>query len=192
MFQLAREWVLAVDTGLNAFGWALWAPQLQAGRARPPQPSDAGVELVPKKLRQGDWIERVEETRDLFVRRLTYVLNEHNPQALRLVMELPEYRGGDAVGHAAASRESLGALYLVCGVMHSTAWHLARARSTLVRVSEWKGSLPKRVVEARLRASGALTTLRGAEAWSHAVDAVGIGLHVLGHDVGKMSRGAKP
>ena len=82
-------------------------------------------------------------------------------------------------GHMVAKRGDLGKLYYVIGALGQVADRLD-VPFTLISVPEWKGQLPKHVVNARiadrLGVSELLNTLR-----LHAWDAVGIGLYAKGH-----------
>jgi hypothetical protein len=168
--------VIAVDTGLNALGWAVWIDVVQGGR--PVTPVETGVIELKVRDRTAAWETRASMIMDEFVcgpwtkvARLSGVVQ---------VLEMPEFRAGSAVGHAAAAGESLGMLYFMCG-MHqqmASAWN---AKTEFARVSEWKGTLPKEIVAKRIASAIGAEDEQGNVIRSHAWDAVGIGLWYLGH-----------
>lgn len=173
--------VIAIDTGLNELGWAAWLGEDADKLAHwPIAPSAAGVVRVPlaEAVRSKvDWTTRAK-----------MILSEFMVQASGLheckvhVMEMPEFRAGDAVGHAAAAGESLGMLYFMCG-MHCRLADTLNAMPVFFKPREWKGQLPKRVVQQRLESAIGDSDGRGEFITEHAWDAVGIGLHFAGHRI---------
>jgi hypothetical protein len=171
--------LVAVDTGLTALGWALWMP----GERRVSPPQAAGV--VEGDARGRPWWERAES----IARRLAddvlrvRAWSKHPPTApVVQVVEWPEFRGGSAVGQAAAAEESLQKLAYMCGT-YAGQGRLHGWRTVPVAVSEWKGQLPKGAVERRVRRAVGGQSRDGTRFSSHAWDAVGIGLVARGWDI---------
>lgn len=185
--------VVAVDIGLTGIGFARWNMVAPGSAASLVAPDMAGVIELPR-AREGDpWDVRA-----------TAIFTEYvvgpwagsnggfgGPPKVQ-VIEWPEYRGGDAVGIAAAGEESLGKLYFMAG-MHKRLADTVGTRTVLAPVREWKGQLPKRVVAKRIARAVGTEDGRGVAFDSHAWDAVGVGLWFLGHrlDDAKKFGGAK-
>ncbi len=167
--------VMAVDTGLNALGWAVWADATKGGE--PKAPTAAGVIELPKKVLSEPWERRASMILGDFV---CGPWGRFGGTPRVQVLEMPEFRAGSAVGHAAASGESLGMLYFMCG-MHQRMAEVFGATTHFARVSEWKGTLPKEIVAKRIAAAIGAEDDQGNVIRSHAWDAVGIGLWYLGH-----------
>ena len=171
--------LVSVDVGMNALGWARWL--FHRGEKASP-PSSCGVIKVPSRLvretREGTaWSERF---RWLMQEFQAEVWDQYQPDAIAL--EWPEFRAASAMGHAAAARDNLTQLAFAAGA-HACMAFLAghRVEVRLVPVSEWKGTLPKHVVEGRIVKAIGREAIDGTAFESHAWDAVGIGLHALGH-----------
>lgn len=172
--------LVSVDVGMNALGWACWI--YDPPSRKPAPPGRAGVIKVPSKLiretKDGeDWSERFRWLMRAFEEQ---AWAEHQPDELAL--EWPEFRAASAMGHAAAVRDNLTQLAFAAGAhacMAFMAGHEVAVK--LVRVSTWKGMLPKDVVETRIRRAIGCEAIDGTRFDSHAWDAVGIGLHALGH-----------
>lgn len=171
--------LLSVDVGMNALGWARWVTDLKCPDLS--QPDTCGVIKVPSRLirdtRDGtSWSERFR----WLMREFELVAwNGHQPDAMAL--EWPEFRPGSAMGHAAAVRDNLTQLAFAAGA-HACMGFLGNhdIKVELVPVSEWKGSLPKQVVENRIRRAIGSRAVDGTRFESHAWDAIGIGLHAMG------------
>jgi len=109
-----------------------------------------------------------------------------------VVAEMPEFRAGSAVGHAAASTDSLGMLYFMCGGYSAVA-RSVWLKPEFVTPSVWKGQLPKEVVAKRVAAAIGCEAEDGTPFESHVWDAVGIGLWFMGHKLndGKLFSGRR-
>lgn len=166
--------LMAVDVGLNALGWARWDV---VDRKAPTPPTHCGVIEVPSS-----------QLRDDFDSRARWIMCEFTgPWSIggwpsECVVEWPEFRAGDAVGHAAASSDSLGVLYYMCG-QHARLAHTCNCKMKYAPVSEWKGQLPKRVVAKRIARAIGAEAEDGTIIETHAWDAVGIGLWAQGHGI---------
>ncbi len=169
-----QQLLVAIDTGTVALGVALFDDSPgQRERLGPPLWAE-----VFTARKADDWMPRlawlhgqVEALVDRFVD-LGW-----NPR--RYALEWPEFRAS-AVGIAAAATSSLGQLAAACG-WHSCAAVERYAEPVLVPVSKWKGSLPKKVVTARITGAIGLTDQDGTIIQSHAIDAVGVGLFAKGY-----------
>lgn len=168
--ESARGPVIAVDTGLNGMGWAVW--RSPAGICPPDR---AGVVEVPSARMRDDWPLRATWTIAEFMGAVATSFTREATQ----VVEWPEFRSGDEVGIAAASRDSLSQLAFMVG-MHKRIADCFGATTILAPVSEWKGQMPKRVVEQRIARAVGLRAADGSRIESHAVDATGIGLWLIG------------
>lgn len=179
---------VSIDTGFVALGYAIWETDgfmldRRADDDAPEEPVEAGVITVPGRIKKSidkldrtSWIAVARWITDEFDER---VLEDEDYEVTHIAMEWPEFRGGTAVGHAAATRDDLTKLALCAGVHSLQAWHYG-AEAVLVPVSTWKGMLPKDVVERRIKRAIGDCDQYGQEFRSHAWDAVGIGLHCLG------------
>jgi len=165
--------LLAIDPGLNALGWALWRlvkkPKQGESLIRPP--SVTGVITTSRKLTPWNRLQQLLLRLETDPRQLL--------SANTVAVELASFRAGDAVGHSAASRGDLGFLYIAVGAHAQQAWS-RDIRFVPVPVQEWKGQLPKKATAARIERAIGLVDGAGNEIKSHAIDAVGIGLHVMG------------
>lgn len=173
--------LVAVDTGLRALGWAMW---LDVERGEPIRTPDR-VGVIDRSKAKGDWWDRGAAICREFVDGPLYSVRfggNDFPRDPVQVLEMPEFRPGSAVGHAAASEESLGMLYFMCG-LHRRAGEESDVKTAFLRVREWKGSLSKAVVEKRLRRVVGDRAADGTQIESHCWDAVGIGLRYLGHRI---------
>jgi len=169
-----REYLLAIDPGIEG-AWALF----QEGRVAScddcfrATPLDTGL-YRPKGGKTRTWQERVSESLLVLEQRIRKIWQ--GKDLVRIAIEWPAVFGS-AAANAAASDESITKLTYCVGYVGRVAAELS-VPLVLVPVNEWKGQLPKRVVETRIR------TILGEENCrdfhSHVWDAVGIGLHVKG------------
>jgi len=170
------EHVLGVDPGINEIGWAIWKP---ARRRLPTCPLVAGV----MKVTAGDIrsLTKAERAAALANRVIRRALKER-PERLRLAVEWPEFRPGNAVGHAAAVGDDLTALAACCGALIAHAMGRGWSR-TVLPVSRWKGQLSKDTVNLRLTRAIGYRDSSGKRFDTHAWDAVGIGLVAMGFEL---------
>lgn len=182
--------LVAIDVGLTALGWAAWTSvrvpiDRRKDSAQPVSPDSCGVVSVPgrvaNKNRSADrkknrtmWINNARWIHAAFVEE---VLDVFAPDVM--ATEWPEFRSGNAVGMAAAGGEVLTKLALCAGCHMQQAWD-REAEGMIVPVSTWKGMLKKDVTNKRIVRAIGKEAKDGTLIDSHAWDAVGIGLHVLG------------
>lgn len=167
--------ILAIDPGLNSMGWAFWrAPRphnmLTKDDDRPPH--FTGLIKAPRKLdlpKRALWIAKEIERESMSWGTLGGGIGVRN---ISIVSEFPEWMGIQ-LGWAAGDLQKL--VFLV-GML---AGYLHEARTfELVKPGEWKGQLPKSVVNRRLRrrfGAGAVQDW-DKDMW----DAVGIGMWSMG------------
>lgn len=180
-----REAMLSVDPGVNALGLALWRWSAKRRKKLEP-PVRAWVDQLPSSVlkNEPDW--HVKMTRMLDIVHQSIIKNclQDRLRITALFIEWPEIRSG-SVGHAAAVRGDVSALAYCCGAMCEMAVERAmcemlmepfRVRSKLLAVSEWKGQLPKEVVNKRITRAIGGKDRSGNRFSTHAWDAVGIGL----------------
>lgn len=155
--------------GLAMWRWA----EPYRGKLEPPL--TAWVEELPAKLRvDPDWHRKIEALLAAVRTKLAQKLGPLNPRAF--FVEWPQIRSG-AVGHAAAVRGDVSALAYCCGAMCEMMRALGpRTECALLPVSEWKGQLPKAVVNKRIARAIGTEDKCGESFDSHAWDAVGVGL----------------
>lgn len=168
--------VLAIDTGTDAMGFAAWADP----KARPSAtPCAAWYYAASNK---GEWYNKVMTFCDMIVPMLGEY--EVDVQFDLLVLELPEVWFTSAKGLSAAQR----------GDVEKVAWSGGAIAEALkgfwtelrvVKPREWKGQMNKDLSWARcVKRTGTDRDGRGAKVWSHARDAVGIGLDARGVKLG--------
>ena len=158
---------LSIDPGF-AFGWALWSDLGELQKV--------GVVPVPAHLKKPnvDWTRRYEWTQDRFFE----ICNEDlvDDRIWQVVIELPQFFN-TAQGQAVAGKGDLGKLMLVVGAMAAIAH--GGSLGLFVRfapVIQWKGQLPKSVVEKRIRKILGASFCEEMCIKKHGWDAVGIGL----------------
>jgi Holliday junction resolvasome RuvABC endonuclease subunit len=146
---------LSVDPGLNSCGWALWDHELW-----PPVPMETGL-ITPKRS-------------DSLGVRMAHVQGKlyRRYPVTHLVVEMPHYQES-MVGSFGWKTGDLQKLVLLVGFLVADNWGAV----TLVNPREWKGQLPKAVVEERIRKRLGTKACAGfkKDIW----DAVGIGLWAL-------------
>jgi hypothetical protein len=109
------------------------------------------------------------------------------PYACALV-ELCEFRPGNAIGHAAATGGDLVDLAALAGALHVLARRalLDDGHSAMIAVGDWKAQLPKPIAQRRIND---LLTGGGRELLtSHSWDAAGLALHALGQGITAKTR----
>lgn len=160
---------VSVDPGVDGSGWALWP----FGQNKP---CDSGS-VEPEGGRCEAWSWRCASLVTALASAVrSAVRNNPGAEPAYIFLEEPQFFEGR--GLAAARHGSLVKLSLVAGMTAdrlSTAWN---AVVQWVPVRQWKGNLPKAIVECRVRAR--LPGWKPATGKTHEVDAVGIGLFVRG------------
>lgn len=170
------EAMLSVDPGVNALGLALWRWGGKRRKKLEP-PVRAWVDKLPSSVLKNETDWHVKMTRMLEIVRESickYTLNDRL-RITALFIEWPEIRSG-SVGHAAAVRGDVSALAYCCGAMCEMMTEPFKVRSKLLAVSEWKGQLPKEVVNKRITRAIGSKDRSGNAFETHAWDAVGVGL----------------
>lgn len=80
-----------------------------------------------------------------------------------------------AISLAAAKTDSITKMAFFCGLIAAHTWSRLGGTFCPVEVLEWKGQLPKKIVADRIE------KIIGPHPYkSHAIDAIGIGLHKMG------------
>ncbi len=161
--QLKRRWIhiTTLDPGIHATGWAGWRWLDRMGNAAE-EPDYFGVNKIPQKIKFED-----------SCRRQCAWLRGHLAQlkTRHVVIEFPELWSGSAVSHAAATRGDLFKLTFLVG-RYAEVCEQRGATCTLVTPMEWKGQMPKEVIDRRIKIA------IEQEYPEHASDAVGIGLAI--------------
>lgn len=142
--------MLTIDPGISGTGWALWSGWVLI---------KTGIITPPDAL---SW-----ESKMTFVMGALKNIIEHY-DFIEVHVELPKQFGG-VRGMATSGKGSLTKLTLLVGAI------MFNFQAKPVPVNDWKGQLPKEVVEKRVK-----DILPKCKAKSHAIDAVGIGLYIQG------------
>ncbi len=143
--------MITIDPGMTGTGWAIW----DNGRLQ-----RYGVITPPKNFKWQD--------KCLCVVKQLRALGWTMEGRQEAYVEQPALMGG-AKGDVTARSGGLVKLTLLVGMI------MNELDAKGVEVRDWKGQLPKEVVEKRVR-----ELLPKCKAKSHAIDAVGIGLYILG------------
>lgn len=167
--------MLAVDPGLSGTGWALWTrPTTRRGFAAPP---DAVGVFTPSKALA--WDAKV----SAIAMKLDEALaeSEFDPATCDgetlVVVEMPEWQGSVKRAMTWTTGDMQKLTYLV-GYLGGYYAPLYRYLPVLVR--DWKGQLPKDVVQRRIERKLGLDVCQHLGIKTHAWDAVGVGLYMLG------------
>lgn len=176
-------YALSIDIGVTALGWALWSEARWLYLERPLR---AGVVTADRK--EGNWVQKMYSThRKLFDDALQDI------KFLRSVyIEYPQVWTSTR-GLAASAKGDVGKLAYAAGYLMSECYarfHKKHESFTrlLVTPQQWKGSLPKPVVNARIKAAIGDKAADGTPFKSHAWDAIGIGLTAKGFPVKEMTQ----
>ena len=174
---------LAIDPGLSGVGSTGWA--LFQG----PRLKDCGLVSSQGYGKPPDsWEERcVRITRNMYtlMKDLSYRVpiqktTTYPPTIDLAVIELPEVWGSNQKSYTSATRGDLGKLYVLCGMLYSVCSDIQTVESVqFITANEWKGQLPKKVVEQRIQRF-IPNKLKQRKLTEHEVDAIGLGLYVLG------------
>lgn len=159
---------VSIDPGRD-FGWALWD---DAHWRELVPPTETGV-IISKG---SDWLRSCEKGFNRFKRELVLRRLRWNVQYRVAIIEWPVFYD-DAGGHMVAKRGDLNKLVFSVGWFACMCSELGM-EVNLLPVPQWKGQLPKSVVNYRI------VKLLGKDACStfatHAWDAVGLGLYWKG------------
>jgi hypothetical protein len=180
--------LLAVDPGINGTGWALWKSLPRDGK-----PTTAPDHVGVLQKRHGSYVETANWiTDELYVVTgiARWMCAVHRscvcgcgPQpSIRVTCEFPEFQtsASRSMGWMRGDLQKL--TYLVGCIGHMTYMLTTKNTGSMfepVPVSQWKGQLPKAVVESRIRDSLGATACNRLGIKTHAWDAVGIGLRRL-------------
>lgn len=152
--------ILAIDPGSNGTGVALFLPRETA-------PAETRVLTSGAKT----WEARCKALLTLLLNLDTTWSRAHGLS--RVVIEQPQFFDA-AGGHMVARRGDLAKLCMFAGMSYG----IFAPRSLLVPVYQWKGQLPKAVVNRRIEERLGVKACRKFR--THAWDAVGIGMYVRG------------
>lgn len=157
--------IATVDPGTKSVGMAVWSPAW----VKRPTEAPLFTELV-RATKHSDWLNRSREIGWKIGQYFRYY------KVKQAYIELPMFFGESAGGYAAAATGSLVKLSLGAGVIVGS--FPEDVEAVPISVTEWKGQLPKSVVELRVRQVLGAAACAGFEAdvW----DAVGMGLALKG------------
>lgn len=146
---------MSIDPGVSGTGWALWNESmlLKCG-------------TLHYKYTAEEWLQKARQICFEFERIFRGEMVEE------FVFEYPVFMRGYG-GYTTASTGSLIKLAVLTGMLISLAMESKMADVVLVEPSQWKGQLPKKVCENRIRKI--LPNLARKHS-NHAIDAIGLGL----------------
>ncbi len=153
------EKIMTIDPGILASGWAFF-PRIRRNSA--PVNFSCGVVRAHKGL----WQEKA----STIVKRLSHYLEFHKPTFV--VCEFPSFWGQSATSHASTAKGSLFKLSYLVGRIEEHCAKIGIRHVACITPQEWKGQLPKEVVQSRL------IEHYGRRFRDHEADAVGIGLAI--------------
>jgi Holliday junction resolvasome RuvABC endonuclease subunit len=162
------EWrkILCIDPGVRHLGFAFWRKLSRGRRAPTRKPSESGLINSPKGM---DWEKAVYEHQAAWL--VDYIT------ALRVkhvVIEGVEFWGDSERSTIAAKKGDLIRLAFLVGALGEAVYALCDRKAIIVKPTEWKGTMPKDVMEKRVRR--ALRT----RFKKHEYDGVAIGLRIMG------------
>ena len=157
--------LISIDPGLGGTGWALWT-----GSKTP----DA-VGIVRDTARDEILSVRCWEMKEKLFKALSSADRGWWRTSSFVYIEMPQHMGGRK-GIAAQA----GSVYVLTFLVGYLAARLHPATVITVNPMEWKGQLPKDVVQRRIERTLGLKKCKDLNIKTHAWDAVGIGLFALG------------
>ena len=169
--------VIAIDPGLTGTGWALWHAESDSLLPKEAHlPIACGTCRAPKEgsLAQRSealWVKLFEQLTD----KKSYLPFGWRSDPTFVFIEIPQHFGSSARGIAAQS----GGIYDLTFLVGYLAAKFVGCSVITFTPNEWKGQLPKDVVERRVRRIIG-DRFDGLGVKSHAVDAVGLGLFAIG------------
>lgn len=155
--------LLAIDPGLGGTGWALW----ETGR------SPARIGIVRDTARDDLLSVRCQE---LCQKLYLSVATLYSLQTV--VIEMPQQMSNRA--GIAAQAGGVYKLAVLVGALTMYLMNTSNATVHVVTPSEWKGQLPKDVVQRRVEQRLGISLCQKLKIRSHAWDAVGLGLWAMG------------
>lgn len=156
---------MTVDPGLKGTGYAIWRAR-HWDRSSPP--TEVGV--IHPQISVGNDLDGMRRSKEI-ANRLWDLTTGWN--CTHVFVEDPAYFDS-AGGQMSARRGDLKKLVFLAGMICGRLIY----QSQIVRVNDWKGQLPKVVVEARVRSALGDDNCEGYH--SHIWDAVGMGLYLKG------------
>lgn len=170
--------VIAIDPGLDGTGWAVWtndaqneAPAVPTGCGTLRAPKDKDMTLTDRC--QALWEKLRDDLCDADVGLPMIPFNRHT----YVFLELPTHFASSARGIAAQGGGSIYYLTYLVGFLGAK---LSQCTVILFTPNEWKGQLPKDVVQRRVTRFLGTETCEELGIKTHAWDAVGMGLSVMG------------
>jgi hypothetical protein len=157
--------ILAIDPGLQGTGLALWDRKERL----------VATAVVTVRGRSEDWVTRCET----IVKMTSMWTRGQGIELDRVVCEMMEHHGSAKSSMIWRSGDLQRTLVLV-GMLARWGAANKKALVELIPPSEWKGQLPKRIVEQRINKRLTLPVVKQLGIKTHAYDAVGIGLWALG------------
>lgn len=154
----AEVWT-CVDPGLTGTGWAVF-------HKADFEPVSWGV--IVAKGNSKEWVERVRGIGAQFKQVI------QNAKAAHVILEWQElFRSG--VSMASATKGDLFKLSVLTGALTAISWEYTGRTPELKKPMEWKGQLPKEIVEKRVIQHYQNRGLPAPAIPNHAMDAVGMG-----------------
>ena len=149
---------MTIDPGVSGTGYAIWDDDWKL--------VDGGNIYASSSIAGDDWVKKAIDI-EFSIRKL--ILKHRVTYG---AMEFPRYFSS-AGGEMVAKTGDLLKLTFLCGVLYNDF-----DTAILVPVNQWKGQLPKTVVEHRIRN---ILGFKVCEKFkSHTFDAIGIGLYLAG------------
>jgi Holliday junction resolvasome RuvABC endonuclease subunit len=156
--------ILSLDPGNRGTGWALWDEKHWKHLV---PPVNAGLIQTHKHFKH--WMQRAYYLGDEFEKLfLKYDIKE-------VISEYPQYFHRSSKGQASVESGDIFKLVMLTGIYSQIAYTYS-ASFILVFPQEWKGQLPKQVVEARINRLLGKKIERYTVPGLHIHDAIGIGL----------------
>lgn len=175
--------IAAIDPGLNEAGWCLLGLRRRRSNNKAvPIIIAAGV-TKDKSVERADRALRIASKTASAINQSYKLLQKPNEKITRVVVEWPQLRS-DAISQAAAVKGDLQMLTMMAGacIAYLSLFVPYTFSRNLITPSEWKGQLSKSTTRKRLERffGSPLSTQHGDKIITHAIDAVGIGLHAMG------------
>lgn len=155
----------SIDPGLGGTGWAWWNRRHLV---------TVGVITPPSAKKESDWTVRVQ----YIAQKMADVLLQSGGVGSKVTIYCEEMEYQASAKRAVAWKS--GDLQMTVFLIGYLAARLRPCRFVLVPVRQWKGQLPKDVVQRRIVQTLGNEACIHHQIKTHAWDAVGIGLHSLG------------
>lgn len=163
--SIKTNWIMAVDPGLQGTGVAIFRPE-KFGT----MPTMVDILKAPK---DGDWWTRCHALSKAIANLVP------NPYGTTVVCEMTQYM---QAAHRQMSWKTgdMQRLTFLIGCLFATLQADGYTEFLPVETSGWKGQLPKKIVEDRIKRKLGAKACRNLGLKSHEYDAVGIGLWAMG------------